>query len=136
MDNRIYDPQTGDRKEASVLDLIEQINDISRTTLFRFYYDYHFKIVRLDEFKVVRETKCFYFIDMNYYGNHIEHVEEKRVSKEGVKRFAYLDIDEAWTSFRCRSFRYVDHCERRLKHAREALHLARAMDPREVKVNY
>jgi hypothetical protein len=63
--------------------------------------------VRLCEFHIVKETKCFYFID--YFAGLL-----KRVSKKSNKKYAASTKEAALESFKARKIRQIKILNRHL----------------------
>jgi hypothetical protein len=75
--------------------------------------------VRLCEFHIVKETKCFYFID--YFAGLL-----KRVSKKSNKKYAASTKEAALESFKARKIRQIKILNRQLEEAKAALAISNA----------
>lgn len=79
------------------------------------YGEYHSLGLRLEVLKVVKETKCGYWLTFGFGGK------DKFVLKYGWKRYAWPSKEEAFRSFRERKKRQVKILKAQLKRAEEAL---------------
>jgi len=71
------------------------------------------------DFDVIRETKCFYFIEGDRIGS------EKRVSKDALRRFAYPTEAEALFSFTKRKEKQIQILTRQMYGAEITMSLAK-----------
>ena len=98
-----------------------------------FNFDLGLEIAKaqVDQFHLLRETRCGYWIvpawAMGYGLNRERH--KKFVLKNSRKRYAYPTIEEALVSFRKRCALRVSHAEYQLQNARAIWELSKEFDP-------
>jgi hypothetical protein len=90
------------------------------TKLYRFegYNDYK---LWLQEFDIIKETPCGYWVEMWCEKN-------KWISKITTKRYAYSTKEEALIGFIKRKEKYIWHLERKMKQTKITLAIARKTD--------
>lgn len=88
--------------------------------LYRYEYDDFTYQLRVDEFNIIKETRCGVWIQK--YSWSLTH--KKFVNMHATKRFAWETKEEALKSFIARKTRQVEILENELNRAKSGLFLA------------
>jgi len=96
--------------------------DVTQGTTFTFMNGIPFVKIEEKKFKVVKETKCGYWIQLFKFD--IDDRENRKwVSKTAKKRFAYPTKNEAMVNFKARKKRQIQLLTNQLNNVKRALEI-------------
>jgi hypothetical protein len=79
-------------------------------------------------FTVVRETDCYYFIQVDY--------KSKKIKKIATSTFAYDTKEKAWLNYKLRTKNYINILENKIKNVKDCYKLAKEYKGNITEENY
>ena len=95
---------------------------------YLYRYEINFDSLRLERYKVKRQTPCGYWIDDWHINKNNKVIEERWTAKNTFKAFARESKEKALKDFIARKLKYIEHLNIKLNDVNKWIKIAKRTD--------